>query len=160
MERAKPIESFGEPIRSFDGEYRFLSNFWECDLEYEGIRYKSSEAAYQAQKTIDQKSRFSDLSPERAKQLGSALLPRSDWDAVKREKMLGVVRAKFMQNRDLADKLLATGNRYLEEANTWHDAYWGVDAETGKGENWLGWILMKVRMELRINREYESADAG
>lgn len=30
-----------------------------------------------------------------------------------------LVRAKFTQNPDLADKLLATGDAHLEEGNTW-----------------------------------------
>ena len=39
-------------IDSFQGEYRFLSNFWPCVVEYEGTEYPSVENAYQAAKTI------------------------------------------------------------------------------------------------------------
>ena len=42
-----------------------------------------------------------------------------------------------------------TGELVLEEGNTWHDTFWGVDAKTGEGLNHLGRILMKVRDELR-----------
>ncbi|MGM9605038.1 MAG: hypothetical protein ACI3XG_08225 [Faecousia sp.] len=38
---------------------------------------------------------------------------------------------------------------YLEEGNTWHDTFWGVDAKTRDGENHLGRILMRVRQDLR-----------
>lgn len=37
-----------------------------------------------------------------------------------------LVRAKFTQNPDLADKLLATGDAHLEEGNTWGDRIWGT----------------------------------
>ena len=36
----------------------------------------------------------------------------------------------------------------LEEGNRWHDTFWGIDQNTGKGENHLGKILMKVRDEI------------
>ena len=39
------------PIISFTGENFFLSNFCPCKIEYEGITYYSTEAAYQAAKT-------------------------------------------------------------------------------------------------------------
>ena len=60
--------------------------------------------------------------------------------------MYEIVLAKFTQNPDLKEKLLATGDESLEEGNTWGDTIWGtVD---GVGENRLGKILMRVRDEL------------
>ena len=60
--------------------------------------------------------------------------------------MLSLIRGKF-QWPDLQVKLLATGDAYLEEGNTWGDRIWGtVD---GQGENRLGKILMQVRDEAR-----------
>lgn len=38
-------------INSFDGKYYFLSNFFQSPVEYEGLIYQSSEAAFQAAKT-------------------------------------------------------------------------------------------------------------
>ena len=61
--------------------------------------------------------------------------------------MLDVVRAKFDQHPDLAQKLLATGDEELVEGNDWGDIYWGV--YKGHGKNMLGKILMRVRAELR-----------
>jgi predicted NAD-dependent protein-ADP-ribosyltransferase YbiA (DUF1768 family) len=61
--------------------------------------------------------------------------------------MTMVVRAKFTQNRILADKLIATGDTELIEGNNWRDYFWGMC--NGKGKNNLGKILMKVREELR-----------
>lgn len=37
-------------INSFRGEFRFLSNFYQCPFEYGGLIYSNAEAAYQAQK--------------------------------------------------------------------------------------------------------------
>ena len=69
--------------------------------------------------------------------------------------MYRICLAKFTQNPDLAKRLLDTGDEILEEGNTWHDTYWGVDLKTGEGKNMLGSILMRVRNELRIKSNHE-----
>jgi hypothetical protein len=60
--------------------------------------------------------------------------------------MFDIVWAKFSCNPHLLDKLLKTEGTYLEEGNWWGDEYWGT--VEGKGQNWLGKILMKVRDEI------------
>ena len=60
--------------------------------------------------------------------------------------MYEIVKQKFIQNSDLKDKLIATGNVYLEEGNTWGDKVWGT--VNGEGFNHLGFILMKIRESL------------
>lgn len=65
--------------------------------------------------------------------------------------MYEVCRAKFLQNPDLADKLVATGDAELIEGNTWGDTVWGVC--NGSGENRLGEILMRVRSEIQNDME-------
>ena len=90
---------------------------------------------------------FTNLNGAAAKKLGRTVKLRPDWNEVKLSVMLEVLRHKFNQNPDLADKLLATGDTLLQEGNTWHDYYWGVC--NGKGENNLGKLLMLVRQELR-----------
>jgi len=87
------------------------------------------------------------LNPSEAKRLGRRVRLRSDWEQVKYDVMLDVVRAKFNQHPDLAQKLLATGDEELVEGNDWGDTYWGVC--NGRGKNMLGKILMRVRAELR-----------
>ena len=37
-------------IDSFDGDNRFLSNFWPVEIVHKGHRYATSEHAYQAAK--------------------------------------------------------------------------------------------------------------
>ena len=70
---------------------------------------------------------------------------RPDWEQVKTGIMEEIVRAKFTQHPELAALLLATGDTVLVEGNHWGDTCWGVDTRTGRGENHLGKILMKVR---------------
>lgn len=61
--------------------------------------------------------------------------------------MYEICKAKFSQNEELRDRLLATGDEYLEEGNTWGDRIWGT--VNGICENRLGKILMRVREELK-----------
>jgi len=39
-------------IDKFDGEYRFLSNFYDAPVWYEGLLYQNNEAAFQAAKNV------------------------------------------------------------------------------------------------------------
>lgn len=145
-------------IDSFSGEYEFLSNFYICPVDFGGVRYNHSEGAFQAQKTLDINERLKivELSPGQSKRYcgtrGKIKL-RKDWEQVKYDIMLDIVRAKFSQNKSLKDKLLNTGDSTIIEGTTWHDNYWGncTCARCSKieGKNKLGKILMKVRSELR-----------
>lgn len=136
-----------ETINSFQGGYFFLSNFYESPVSYRGLTYTNNEAAFQAQKCVSdsEKIRFTTLNPSEAKKLGRKVNLRKDWESVKVKIMEEIVRAKFTQNQDLADKLLATGDAYLEEGNTWGDRIWGTVG--GSGANRLGIILMQIRSE-------------
>jgi ribA/ribD-fused uncharacterized protein len=138
------------PIAEFQGEYRFLSNFWPAEVRFEGLIYPSSEHAYQAAKSLDpaERKRIAALpTPSAAKKAGAALKLRPNWDTEKFNVMETVVRDKFTRHADLRAKLLATGDSELIEGNNWGDRTWGVFE--GKGENRLGKILMKIRAELR-----------
>jgi ribA/ribD-fused uncharacterized protein len=142
-------------INKFDEEYAFLSNFYECPVEYNGIKYKNSEAAFHAQKTLNvaERYQFASLSPSESKKLGRKITLRKDWEQVKDKIMYEICFAKFSQNEDLKEKLLATGDEYLEEGTYWHDNCWGnCYCEKCKdivGENRLGEILMEIREELQ-----------
>ena len=85
--------------------------------------------------------------------MGRRVKLRPDWEQVKVGLMEEIVRAKFTQNEDLKQRLLATGDKRLAEGNTWGDTFWGVDLRSGRGENHLGRILMRVRDELKENTE-------
>lgn len=137
--------------KTFSGDLDFLSNFYPAPVVVGGIRYGTSEAAYQAQKSLDEavRTRFAEYPPGKAKRKGQQIVIRPDWYEVRLAVMDEVIRAKFTQNPDLAAKLVSTGTTLLEEGNSWGDTFWGVDVHTGKGENNLGKILMKVREKLR-----------
>ena len=148
-----------EPIKSFRGDYSFLSNFYDAPVEYEGVTYKNSEAAFQAAKTTDPEKRkaFASYSGAEAKRAGRRLSLRSDWDSVRLSVMENIIRNKFTQNPELTQKLLSTGNTELIEGNAWNDRFWGVDERSGVGENNLGRILMNVRNEIYSNEDQKNA---
>ena len=125
-------------IDSFQGEHRFLSNFWPCVIQYGGRLWPSAENLYQALKCrdISDMRSFVDISPGAAKRLGRTIILRADWESVKLQIMCDVVRAKFMQNLDLQILLLKTNDAELIEGNTWHDTFWGRC--NGIGQNNLG----------------------
>ena len=135
-------------INEFRGEYYFLSNFYESQVNYKGITYRNNEAAFQAQKTEKQEERlkFASINPSEAKRLGRQIKLRSDWEQVKTDCMYEICKAKFEQNPILKQRLIETNDEHLEEGNTWGDRIWGT--VNGIGENRLGKILMRIRKEL------------
>lgn len=137
-------------VESFQGEFRFLSNFWPCLVEYNEITFPSVEHAYQAAKSsnpAEQKVLSVMRTPGEAKRRGRVIDLRPDWERMKVAIMTYLVYQKFSSNPPLRKKLLATGDAELIEGNTWGDRYWGVYA--GEGRNQLGKILMFVRQSLR-----------
>lgn len=146
-----------DTITAFQGEHRFLSNFWKCKIDYMGYVWPSAEHAYQAMKSDDPgvwEEVLASDSVGDAKRYGRTIDIRYDWDQAKFYKMYDIVYAKFTQNEDLARKLLDTGNQKIEEGNRRGDTYWGISPEgSGIGENNLGKILMSVRNLLKKKQE-------
>ena len=136
-------------IDRFQFENRFLSNFYPAAIEHEGITYPSVEHYYVAMKTLDleQRTFISQIGTAGlVKKYGRTLEIRPDWNEVKFGIMEIGLRKKFAIP-ELKEKLLATGDAYLEEGNWWGDVYWGVC--NGTGENNLGKLLMQIREELK-----------
>lgn len=147
-------------IDKFEGRYHFLSNFYPCKVEHQGITYNSVEHFYVAMKSNDEQlidgkyyttgdlREFVATIPTatEVKRFGRKLKLRKDWETKKMEVMNYGVREKF-KNELLKTQLLETGNEELIEGNWWNDKFWGVC--DGKGENHLGKILMEVRRELK-----------
>lgn len=136
-------------IKSFKGGHFFLSNFYRRPVQYRGLLFGSTEAAYQAEKPISEvlRQEFISLSPSESKKLGRKVTLRSDWEEIKDQVMEDILRCKFSQHEDLKQRLLATGEAYLIEGNDWEDTYWGVCK--GVGLNKLGKLLMKIRKEFK-----------
>ena len=139
-------------IRSFSGQYRFLSNFWPSPVILDGHSYRTVEHAYQASKTLSHTWRGiirAAATPGDAKRLGYQLSVRLDYFADPNRKivtMRSLLRQKFA-TEPLRGQLLATGKAHLTEGNDWGDTYWGVFK--GSGSNHLGRLLMEIRDELR-----------
>lgn len=98
----------GVSISEFRGEYYFLSNFYSAPVTYNGMCFENNEAAFQAAKCPERMTEFCRLNPSEAKRLGRRVKLRGDWEAVKDTVMYEICKAKFSQNPDLADKLVAT----------------------------------------------------
>ena len=154
-------------INKFEGRYRFLSNFYPCEIEHQGIKYPSVEHFFVALKANDDQlingkyytlGDFREMiasvpTPGQVKRIGSLAKLRGDWDTQRAKVMNWGIREKF-KDPILREMLLSTGNEELVESNYWHDVYWGVcDCPKcgGKGENNLGKILMEVREEIKIS---------
>lgn len=135
-----------EKIDSFSKEYRFLSNFY---IEPDGTNV---ECEYQKEKCVRDYDRvcFYRLNPYAAKKLGKKIKIRPDWEQIKIGIMSALVLKKFEDNKELANKLLDTGDKVLEEGNNWGDTFWGT--VNGQGQNMLGKILMTVRLTIREKR--------
>lgn len=178
-----------QTINRFINDYDFLSNFYEIPVFFEGLRYRNSEAAFQAAKclaldsdievyldhhhlkidqvdedlrakikdilTLQLRMPFTRMSASEAKKAGRTCSLRKDWEEHKEEIMLKIVRNKFTEPA-LACKLLNTGNARLIEGNTWGDTTWGM--VNGKGQNLLGKILEKVRLEIEEEEFYKNLE--
>lgn len=136
-------------INSFEGEYAFLSNFYEHPISNGVITFPTNEHYFQAMKTLEDDERLAiarAATPGQAKRIGRSVNLRPDWESIKLDVMETAVRIKFT-DPELAAKLIATGDEELIEGNWWNDTFWGVC--NGVGENHLGKILMKVRADIK-----------
>ena len=134
--------------------YAAFSNFSKHPVNIAGKSYKTSEHYFQAAKFFGTDETYAEKvrnakTPLLAKQLGrSKKHPlRSDWEQVKVDIMRTVVRAKFSQHGCIRELLLSTGDLKIVE-HTGKDNFWG-DGGNGKGQNWLGRVLMEIRTEFR-----------
>jgi ribA/ribD-fused uncharacterized protein len=136
-------------INEFKGKYRFLSNFYKTPVEYEGKIYPSSENAFQAAKSLDDKVRdkFLKIEPSEAKKLGREIELRPNWDQIKMNIMYNILKAKFSDPK-MKQLLLSTKDAILIEGNDWGDTFWGYNIKRGYGHNYLGRFLMRIRMEI------------
>ena len=147
-----------------DNKYEFLSNFYACRIHYaneqdpEGtISYPTVEHAFQAAKATNYKDMqyvADAATPGEAKQRGRKVQLRSDWEEVKDNIMLDLLRIKF-QNPDMQWRMLQTLEDKIDdfcEDNWWHDNYWGncncPRCRTIIGQNMLGKLRTQVRNEI------------
>lgn len=141
-------------IKEFRNEYAFLSNFFACPIKWKGHDYNSVEHAYQSEKSIDpewkkfcQEERF----PGKVKKESEKIKKRPDFHKENFDIMENLLRQKFMFS-EFKNKLLETGDDEIQEGNRWGDKFWGVDLDTGEGENHLGKLIMKIREDIKNGR--------
>lgn len=162
-------------------EFHFFLKGWEsqwrrADMVIDGVTYNTCEQYMMAEKArlfgdaTTLRKILTETSPRRQKELGREVTPfdKGKWEEMKPWKD-GKMKphawqvvwkgnyAKFKQNPELLEKLLATTGE-LVECNP-RDSIWGIalaegdpktlDKKTWRGSNWLGEILTDIRECLR-----------
>lgn len=142
-------------IREFQNEYRWLSNFWLCSVLYRGVAYPSVEHAYCSAKSEKPEWKQFCANPDntsgKIKREARKITIREDWDDMRVYVMAQCLWSKFTDNPELQQLLLDTGDENIQEGNKWGDKFWGIDLNTGEGENRLGRLIMLIRSHLRCN---------
>jgi ribA/ribD-fused uncharacterized protein len=128
-----------------------LGSFSRYGFELEGVEWPSVEHYFQAMKFVDDVYREKIRQaphPQSARKLGRRRLKkiRSDWSQVKDVIMTRGVYIRCRAYPNLAEQLLATGDRQLME-NSQYDYYWGCGRDR-RGNNAYGKVLMSVRSKL------------
>lgn len=142
-----------EPIKEFQGEYRWLSNFTHVTIQgSDGLTYPSVENLYQAFKfdSLDREP-FTRMTSAEAKHAGRGRGSEA-FDRYKIQIMRDALIKKF-EHPVFRKKLLATGNREIQEGNYWGDKFWGICLKTGEGQNNLGKIIMNIRDSIRAEED-------
>lgn len=140
-------------INSFRGYHAWLSNMYECDIEFMGHKFKSVENAYMFAKRpsdSDWLQKCLELSPGDIKKASRLIVVREDWENVKLSLMYELLKKKFTKEPFRTD-LLNTRGENIVEGNRWNDTFWGVDIKSNPnvGENWLGRLIMDIRTKLK-----------
>lgn len=134
-----------------DKAYGCFSNFSRHPVVIDDVTWPTSEHYFQARKFLDEADRDAVRAAPNgfvAAQMGRERHRsfRQDWETVRDEVMLEVLRAKFGQHDELREVLLSTQGAHLIE-HTKNDRYW-ADGGDGTGQNMLGILLEQVRGEL------------
>lgn len=145
-----------------DEEYGFLSNWYPSRFTEMGIEFSSMEQYMMYQKAIcfrDEETASQILNTDdvaQIKSLGRSVKNYDDhiWNGVRQITVYEGLKAKFTQNHELKQQLTDTGDALLAECAV-KDHIWGIglsmtdpdrfDMQKWKGQNLLGYALMKVR---------------
>ena len=145
-----------------------LSQFYGCEFRIEGVRYCCAEQFMMASKArtfrdaVREKRILASRDPRKIKEFGRQVRPfdAEMWETVAYNVVARGNYYKFIQNDELKNFLLATGDKTLAEASR-TDAVWGIglsataegieDEKNWRGQNLLGKALMEVRAAIRDN---------
>lgn len=154
---------FPDPLHfySVTHEYGEFSNFALYPIRLRGKTWPTSEHYFQAQKfsgTPHEALVRQAKTPMEAARMGRqrARPLRQDWESVKFDVMRQALLAKFTQHDALKDLLLASHPSKLVE-RTQHDKFWG-DGGDGRGQNWLGRLLMELREKMHHDASFIPLD--
>ena len=146
-------------VDRFKGEYRWLSNFSPARVLLDGVVFPSVEHAYQAGKVLSPEIRERIRALPTAaeakrfgKKVGKGIPCRPAWNETFKVNLMRFLLWQKFSDPALSQRLLATGDEMLVEGNTWHDCTFGCCRCSecgGRGQNWLGVLLMEIRVELR-----------
>ena len=143
-----------------------FSQWYDCQLEVDGIEYHTTEQYMMAQKaalmgdSVTEQKIMVSADPRDYKALGREVRNFNEelWNRNKYNVVLRGNLAKFSQNPELFAFLQSTGDSVLVEASPYDDI-WGVklaiedpriqNPNEWQGENLLGFVLMETRDILR-----------
>lgn len=144
----------------------YLSNWYLSPFEVDGVRFVSMEQYIMYEKCVvfgDHTSARAVLAtddPATHKKIGRYAQGYVDsvWGGMRQLVALKGLLAKFMQNKELKRKLLATGDAWLVESSH-NDVVWACgcgldenerfDVAQWRGKNILGFAIMETRAILR-----------
>ena len=148
-----------------DEENGYLSNWYPSAFSVGGFDYSSMEQYMMHRKALcfgdgpTAARIMASRDPSEIKRLGRLVSGYDDgvWGGVRQVVVYEGLLAKFGQNRELADRLRATGDDLLAECAV-GDRIWGIglsmdderrlDMGAWKGQNLLGYTLMMARAKL------------
>lgn len=140
-------------IIEFREKYAMFSNFFPCEINYNGNAFRSVEHAYQSQKNDDKEWLqycIDEQSAGKVKKRSMSITVREDWQEINMTIMETLLRQKFSK-QPFKNLLITTGNQNIQEGNHWGDTFWGIDLKNSpnQGENHLGRMLMEIRKDLQ-----------
>jgi len=142
-----------------------FSNWHPSPFKINGVVYNCSEQLMMAEKArmfgddVALNRIMNAVDPSDQKRYGRCVnnFNKEQWDAAARDIVFKGCYAKFTQNQDLKQALLATAGTTLVEASP-QDCIWGIglhksdpkakNRDTWRGTNWLGETLTKVREKI------------
>ena len=147
----------------------YMGNWYISPFEKDGVVYTSMEQymMYQKAKLFGNMDIAEEIlstdDVQKIKALGRAVQNYNDtvWNGLRQIIVFEGLIEKFKQNKDLRTKLLSTGDTVLSECAV-HDRIWGIglsmndpkrlDMQNWRGQNLLGFSLMRVRSILKVEK--------
>ena len=164
-------------VLGFFGELHPLSNFHRCNFSEGGLEFSSSEQYIQYTKAYYFENMelagkiLNTDEPLECKKLAREIKYPTDkgrWSDVAKELCYKGIKQKFVQNENLMQFLLHTGNKTIVESSM--DKLWGtgiplyiqncLDPKTWCSQGLLGEILTEIRRELNALTGIPSSNQG